>query len=121
MTWYIARGTDLQRDQVIKFPFFRKFRVDTFHANQLIFVDHLRESESKVAARYPDRTSRPNCYLTSNLTKLDPATFKKRFGKDGAWYYDVDYHLVVTISSATMTFSLEVDGVEMGSVKADYK
>ena len=35
--------------------------------------------------------------------------------------FEVVYDLVVTLDSALMKFSLEMDGVEMGVVKANFK
>lgn len=35
--------------------------------------------------------------------------------------YEFNYDLVVSLESAVMTFSLEVDGKTMGSVNVDYK
>jgi hypothetical protein len=35
--------------------------------------------------------------------------------------FEVHYELVVTLKSALMTFSLEIDGVAMGSVTATFK
>jgi hypothetical protein len=34
--------------------------------------------------------------------------------------YDVNFDLVVSLKSALMTFSLEVDGVSMGRVQAKF-
>lgn len=44
MTWYINIGDDIQRDQKIKFPFFRDIH-ENYSPNDLIFHDHLYQCE----------------------------------------------------------------------------
>jgi hypothetical protein len=52
---------------------------------------------------------------------MDRSLLREVVGVDGKNYVDVNYSLVVTLSSAIMKFSLEVKGKEIGSVTAEYK
>jgi hypothetical protein len=120
MTWYIYRGEDLKRQQVIKFPFYRSLPED-YSPEDLIFNDELIQSESKSPPTYPTpRTTSTNCVLTSDLRSVDESKFKKCVSRKGIPYYEVHYDLVVTIQPAVMKFSLEIRGKEMGSVTANY-
>ncbi|TVY51093.1 Heat shock 70 kDa protein 12B [Lachnellula cervina] len=120
MTWYIYRGEDLMREQSITFPFYRTL-ADGFTNDQLIFKDELIQSESKTAPKHPSpTTTKTNCFLTADLSKVDRSHFKKRVGADGIDYVDVYYDLVITMKPAVMKFSLEIRGKEIGSVSANY-
>ncbi|KAL5326241.1 hypothetical protein ACEPPN_007379 [Leptodophora sp. 'Broadleaf-Isolate-01'] len=121
MTWYIYQGDDLKCEQVIKFPFYRSFPEATFSAHSLTFTDNLIQSESKIAPIHPSPSAtKVNCVLTADLTSVDRAQFKKTVGADGLPYINVHYHLVITVKTAMMKFSIEVNGKEMGTVNASY-
>lgn len=121
MEWYIHRGEDMQRDQRIVFSFYRSLPAD-FSPSQLMFKDELLECALDVAVPYPrEGVTAANCTLTSDLSGVDSGLFKKKTSVDGKDYVDVFYNLVVTMESAIMKFSLEVDGKEMGSVQARYE
>ncbi|KFG86767.1 putative hsp70 protein [Metarhizium anisopliae] len=98
MTWFINKGEDIQRDHKIKFSFFRT--LEKGYTNpELIFRDKLYECQDSI----------PKSYL---IKKKDP---------HGVTYYELHYDLVISLESAIMTFSLEVDGKTMGCVNVDYK
>ncbi|RDL33958.1 uncharacterized protein BP5553_08326 [Venustampulla echinocandica] len=118
MTWYIYKGEDLKRENKINFPFYRTLD-ENFDADDLIFKDALVQSEQKVPPTHPGTTTQTNCVLTADLRSADRSKFKKRIGRDGAPYVDVHYNLVVT-TGATLKFSLELHGTEIGSVDANY-
>ncbi|KAI9053981.1 hypothetical protein LZ554_002925 [Drepanopeziza brunnea f. sp. 'monogermtubi'] len=121
MTWYIHRGEDLQREQVIKFPFYRSFPTKDFPHASLVFRDRLDQCEDKNAPVHPSPASiKTNCILTADLTSVDRSQFKDVLGKDNVMYTEVHYDLVITIKPAVMKFSLEVKGKEMGTVNAKY-
>ncbi|KAF8861505.1 Hsp70 family protein-like protein [Acephala macrosclerotiorum] len=119
-TWYVTRGQDLKRDHTIRFSFYRSL-ADGYSNNQLVFTDELFQSESKLAPMHPSSaTTKVNCTLTADLRTVNRNKFKKSIGADGATYYQVHYELAITIQSAMMKFSLEIDGKEMGTVNAKY-
>ncbi|KAH9205472.1 Hsp70 family protein-like protein [Leptodontidium sp. 2 PMI_412] len=121
MTWYIYQGEDLKCEQVVKFLFYRSFPEATFSTYSLTFTDNLIQSESKIPPIHPSPSAtKTNCVLTADLTSVDPAQFKKTVGADGLPYINVYYNLVITIKTAMMKFSIEVNGKEMGTVNASY-
>lgn len=119
MTWYIHLGEDLKRDQKLRFPFFRTLE-GSITDIALIFRDELLQCESTVAPIHPGQAVKPNCVLRSDLRNVDRSNFKQRTSRSGMPCWDVHYYLVVTISSAVMKFSLEIEGKEIGSVEANY-
>ena len=120
MTWYINQGDDLLREQTIRFPFFRTLS-ENYTDDQLIFKDELTQSDAKIAPIHASpTTTKLNCILTADLRSVDRAEFKKRKGVDGLMYYDVHYDLAITIQPATMKFTLEIKGKEMGTIQANY-
>ncbi|PVH80873.1 putative heat shock 70 kDa protein 12A [Cadophora sp. DSE1049] len=120
MTWYILRGKDLMREQVVKFPFYRSLP-EGFANSQLIFTDELIQSESKTPPVHPSpSTTKVNCVLTADLSGVDRSHFPRVTGKDDNVYYEVHYDLLITIKPAMMKFSLELKGKEMGTVNAVY-
>ena len=121
MTWYIEKGEDLQRDNQIVFPFYRRLH-QGFSDAQLLFTDSLLSDDSARANRYPKEGAvKTNCTLTSDLRSIDRSLLQRKFGADGKSYFDVHYDLVVTLKSAQMRFSLEIKGQEFGSVNATYE
>lgn len=120
MSWHIALGQELKRDEVVKLPFNKSLRED-YTDDQLIFKFELMESRSKIQPTYPTAsTIMLNCTLTTDLRSVDPINFTVRQGHDGYRYFDVHFDLVVTLQTAVMKFALEIDGREMGSVNASY-
>ncbi|ETI20493.1 hypothetical protein G647_08530 [Cladophialophora carrionii CBS 160.54] len=121
MTWYIEKGEDLERDNKIVFPFFRRLP-EGFRDTQLVFTDALYSDDSARANPYPKEGAvQKNCMLTADLRSIDRSLLQKKIGADGKSYTDVNYDLVVTVKSAQMRFSLEVKGREFGSVNAKYE
>lgn len=112
-------GEDLKRDQPIKFGFCRD--ISEVHDDEdLLFVDYLVYSESKVAPVYPGPDVKVSCKLRSDLSRVNKKLFEKRTGIDGKPYLRVKYTLSLSTDAANMRFSLEFDGTEIGSVEASY-
>src|ERR1700722_16058986 len=115
MTWFIEKGEDLQRDQRNVFPLYLRFK-ENWEGREVAFQDLLMTDEAPRASRYPkEGITKNNCVLTSDLRKLDRSLIQRVDGIDGQKYWDVNFDLVVTLSSAVMKFSLEVKGKEMGN------
>ncbi|KAL8693889.1 MAG: hypothetical protein Q9218_001354 [Villophora microphyllina] len=120
MTWYIHRGEDMQRDQKIVFSFYRSLPED-HPPSSLVFTDNLLECALDQAPKYPKSgVTTANCRLTADLTAVSKHHFQSKVAFDGTPYVDISYDLVVSMKTAIMKFSLEVDGEEMGSVEASY-
>jgi hypothetical protein len=121
MTWYIEKGEDLQREQKIRFPFFRRL-AQGYPESHLIFEDTLYCDESVRPNRWPkEGVVKPNCTLSADLRTIDKSLLQPKTGADGKAYVDVNYDLVVSLKSALMKFSLEIKGKEFGSVNAKYE
>lgn len=121
MTWYIYKGEDLKRDQVIKFPFYRILN-RRYRSRDLILHDDLCYAETNAAPVYPGHTVKMACRVRSDLSGLDKNALglKPRTGVDGKSYYKLDYSLVLSTAEANLKFSLEINGKEMSSVEATY-
>lgn len=119
MTWYIYKGEDMKRDQVIKFGFFRTINF-RYHPADLIFWDELWYSENNVSPTYPGPAVKTSCKVRSDLRGANHKCFKQRIGDDGKLYLDVFYTLAVSTATANLKFSVEFEGKEMGSVEATY-
>lgn len=119
MTWYIYKGEDLKRDQVIKFKFYRTIP-QQYRAEDLIFHSEMCYAETNAAPMYPGPTVKMTCRVRSDLSAVNREALKPRTGVDGKEYFDVNYFLVLSTAEANLKFSLEFGGVEMGSVEATY-
>ncbi|KAL1866881.1 hypothetical protein Daus18300_006584 [Diaporthe australafricana] len=113
------KGEELIRDRKIKFPFQRILR-ERYNPVDLLFKDTLRYSEVDVAPIYPCPSVKVCCKVRSDLRGIDKTKLVKITGADGKVYHEVNYHLVLSTDTANLKFSLEFDGVEMGSVEATY-
>ncbi len=121
MTWYIYQGEDLKRDQRVVFPFYQSVEED-YGPDDLIFDDSLIHSEAIRAVKNPtEGVTKGNCSLKADLRKIPRKHFLRRTAPDRRPYYDIRYDLAVTVQSAAMKFSLEIDGKELGSVEASYE
>ena len=112
-------GADLDREETIKFPFYRTLEKQ-YTPSQLIFTDKLLFSEAAVAPEYPGQDVQTCCTVRSDLRSIKKRDLARRQGVDGKVYYDVSYNLVLCTASANLKFSLEFNGAEMGSVEATY-
>ena len=120
MTWYIYQNEDLKREQKIRFPFLR-YLTEQHSANDLIFKDELIQSEAIQPPKYPKAgLTKTNCTLTADFSGVDRSQFKQRMSLTGGPFYEIGYDLIVTLQSAMMKFSSEINGKEMGSVEAVY-
>ncbi|KAH7157318.1 hypothetical protein B0J13DRAFT_592817 [Dactylonectria estremocensis] len=121
MTWYIKLGDDLLRDQKIKFPFSRNVDKDS-PASDMVFFNFLYESKDTTAPSHPPRDGQfgVNCCVISDLSKIPKSKFKTRIDSEGLPYWVVKFDLVITLESAVMKFSLEINGESLGSVNAKY-
>lgn len=119
MTWYIYKGDSLDRDQPIKFRFYRT--IHKHHASDdLIFDDNLVWSDELVAPTYPGPEVKTCCTVRTDLRAVSKHDFTEKVGCDGKSYYDIHYELVLSTAQANFRFSLEMKGREMGSVEASY-
>ena len=108
MTWFINMGDDIQRNQEIKFSFYRSIDED-YTPNNLIFSDTLYECADRYvqlpnpgfpvprpdpltsspmhrqAPRHQSKGNKigPNCKLTTDLRSLSSNRFRKRVDKEG--------------------------------------
>lgn len=121
MTWYIYKGEDLKRDQVIKFPFCRTFNRQ-YNQTDLVYFEELSFSEVDAAPTYPGSTVHTSCRVRVDLSGFNKIALdlKPRDGVDGRPYYDLNFHLVLSTAEANLKFSLEIKGREMSSVVATY-
>ncbi|KAH7305867.1 hypothetical protein B0I35DRAFT_483623 [Stachybotrys elegans] len=121
ITWYVAKGEDITRDQKIRLPFERELPIDYAPPN-LIFQDHLIQCSDTEAPRHrtAGRDISINCTLTSNLQSVDKSRFETLADSAGNPYICVRYDLVMTLRSALMELSLEMGGEKMGSVRAKF-
>jgi hypothetical protein len=119
MSWFIHKGEDLIRDQIIKISLFTILGKH-FKKSDLIIEDVLLYSEDSEAPVYPGAAVKPCCELRSDLRSLNKKDLERCFGADGEIYYYVNYDLVLCPTDANLKFSLEFNGKEMGSVEATY-
>ncbi|KAK2691598.1 hypothetical protein QWA68_007810 [Fusarium oxysporum] len=121
MTWYINIGDNLVRDQTIKFPFFSNL-TNIDDPSWLILHNTLFECEERTAPRHPLSSGKfsSNCILKSDMSTVPKSKFEKKIDQKGLPYWQLDYDLVVSLKSAVMKFSIEIDGESFGSVNAKY-
>lgn len=119
MKWYIHKGEDLRRDQIVKFSFFHD--IDLNHRpRDLVFMSDLKFSENDVASIYPDPNVKVACQLKADLRDVDKSLFKSKTSTYGQPYLEVHYDLILSTAEANLKCSLEIDGKEMGSIGATY-
>lgn len=119
MSWFVYMGAELDRHETIKLPFTRTLD-QHFSPSQLIFTDDLMFSETELAPEYPGDDVNTCCTVRSDLSGIRKRDLVRHRGANGRFYYRVDYQLVLCTAHANLKFSLEFNGMEMGSVEATY-
>ncbi|KEY64920.1 hypothetical protein S7711_03910 [Stachybotrys chartarum IBT 7711] len=122
MTWYMKKGDDISRDREIRLPFSADFDKGCSPTDLIINIG-LIECADPEAPRHRSKGRKigANCTLIADLQRIDRCKFKKLKNYRGSPYQSIDYHLVVTLKSALMEFSMEIDGVQVEAVKANFE
>ncbi|KAG6116280.1 hypothetical protein E4U14_000333 [Claviceps sp. LM454 group G7] len=114
-------GDDILRDQ--RFEIVIKFDFDDINGSSALTRTYsLWQCEDRIAPPHPSKAKKldRNCTVTADLTGVPKHNFHPERDTEGKLYYTLDINLVVALKSAVMTFSMEVDGEEMGSAEVDY-
>ncbi|KAG6321238.1 hypothetical protein E4U44_005360 [Claviceps purpurea] len=124
MKWFIETGETILRDQ--RFEMMLEFHFENIY-NTVDFIRSydLWQCEDKYAPDAPIHPGKAtklkrNCSVTADLRSVPKDKFARKSDKTGKSYYALNINLVMTFKSAVMTFSMEVDGEEMGSTEVDY-
>ncbi|KAG5996742.1 hypothetical protein E4U52_005958 [Claviceps spartinae] len=100
-------GDDILRDQ--RFEIVIEFDFDDINSSSALTRTYsLWQCEDRIAPPHPSKAKKldRNCTVTADLTGVPKHNFHPK--------------RVVALKSAVMTFSVEVDGEEMGSAEVDY-
>ncbi|KAG5935629.1 hypothetical protein E4U59_005506 [Claviceps monticola] len=119
--WFIKTGDNILCDQRFDIPLFDEF--DDIHSlGDLVRTYSLWQCEDKLAPFYPSKAKklRLNCTVTADLRHVAKTKFLPWTDREGKSFYTLVFSLIMTYKSAIMTFSIEVDGEEMGSTEVDY-
>ncbi|KAI9764080.1 MAG: hypothetical protein M1840_008884 [Geoglossum simile] len=120
MTWYITRGDDLQRDKIIEFPFYRKI-YGGFSPEDLIFEEQLISSDAISPPKYPkEGLTKSICTLIADFRNVPITEFGYSTAGDNRVCITIQYKLALTIGSASMAFTLEVNKRRLGIVNVKY-
>ncbi|KAG6249329.1 hypothetical protein E4U24_002172 [Claviceps purpurea] len=140
MKWFIETGETILRDQ--RFEMMLEFHFENIY-NTVDFIRSydLWQCEDKYAPDAPIHPGKStklkrNCNVTADLRSVPKDKFARRSVRiaplplflivdtvphDSSRHsYALNINLVMTFKSAVMTFSMEVDGEEMGSTEVDY-
>ncbi|KAG6024262.1 hypothetical protein E4U40_003410 [Claviceps sp. LM458 group G5] len=121
MKWFIKTGETILRDQ--RFEMMLEFHFENiYNSKDFIRNYDLWQCEDEDAPIHPAKATKlkRNCSVTADLTGVPKDKFTRKSDKTGKAYYALNINLVMTFKSAVMTFSMEVDGEEMGSTEVDY-
>ncbi|KAG5977078.1 hypothetical protein E4U56_000482 [Claviceps arundinis] len=121
MGWFIETGDTILCDQRFDIPLISDFD-DIYCLGDLIRTYTLWQCEDKFAPFHPSKAKklRRNCTVTVDLRHVAKGKFIPKTDTKGKLYHDLYINLIMTYKSAVMTFSIEVDGEEMGSTEVDY-
>ncbi|KAG6230547.1 hypothetical protein E4U34_000365 [Claviceps purpurea] len=124
MKWFIETGETILRDQ--RFEMMLEFHFENiYNSGDFTRSYDLWQCEDKYAPDAPIHPGKStklkrNCSVTADLRSVPKDKFARKSDKTGKSYYALNINLVMTFKSAVMTFSMEVDGEEMGSTEVDY-
>jgi len=110
------QGTPISADQPISFHYTRNFRP----GQSLIVEDDLIACESDTAPEAYGKTLVNVCTLTTDLNAVPRSLFTRLTTSKGIEFDNLDFELHMKIESADLVFELRVDGVQYGTVQADF-
>lgn len=117
MQWHVAKGTPISADSPISFHYTRNFRP----GQSLIVEDDLIGCDSAIAPdAYDDKIVVNVCTLTTDLNAVPKSLFTRLTTTKGVEFDNLDFELQMKIESANLVFELRVDGVNYGSVLAEF-
>ncbi|KAG6050145.1 hypothetical protein E4U33_000735 [Claviceps sp. LM78 group G4] len=121
MGWFIKTGDNILCDQRFDIPLESSFD-DIYSLDDLVRTYTLWQCEDKLAPFHPSKAKKllRNCTVTADLRHVAKRKFIPCTDRKGIPFYKLNFSLIMTYKSAVMTFSIEVDGEEMGSTEVDY-
>ncbi|KAK4552817.1 hypothetical protein LTR86_010151 [Recurvomyces mirabilis] len=116
MQWHIAKGTPISADQPVSFHYTRNFRP----GQSLVIEDELIAFEGDTAPDAFGKDLFKVCTLTTDINSVPKSLFTRLTTTKGLEFDNLDFELHMKIESANLVFELRVDGVQYGSVQADF-
>ncbi|OAA40481.1 Hsp70 family chaperone [Beauveria brongniartii RCEF 3172] len=119
MNWHINIGDNIKRDDKIRLQFQRQLP-ENFTAGDAVFIEILYDCVDKVAPVHKSKsqTIKENSLVSERAGSLSETD---AYQDSGEIYWEVNYDLVIRFDSAVMTFSMELGGKTLGSVKARFE
>ncbi|PWY75036.1 actin-like ATPase domain-containing protein [Aspergillus heteromorphus CBS 117.55] len=118
MAWYIKKGDEIAENKPIRLPFNRSLA--DIDRSKLIFHDELLVCHKSESPRRRDETVFEVCTLESDLSAVPTYLFEAKTNSRGTKYYRVNYVLIMTPRSASITFELEFNGTSYGLIQSKY-
>jgi hypothetical protein len=129
MQWCLAKGENVATSREVSFNFTRTLILpseifdptDEYEAGfgPIIQVQIYVCDEARGPLMFDAAIMSRVCTLTADLTDVDRLSFKRRTkASTGEVRYEVEYRLVMRIDSASLHWSMRVDGETCGSVTA---
>jgi len=121
MEWYVAKGTPVSAQQAVSFPFYRSYSTSTVEGG-----GPLNYSVKLLAtgrANPPDayQSSFLNvCTITTDLRAIPREHYEKCYTASGKCYYKIAYQLEMILNSASLAFSIKVNGETYGFSATSY-
>lgn len=110
------QGTPVSADTPISFHYTRNFRP----GQSLIVEDDLIGCDSDTAPDAFTKSLISVCTLTTDLNAVPKSLFTRLTTTKGIEFDNLDFELHMKIESADLVFELRVDGVQYGTVLADF-
>ncbi|KAL7276607.1 hypothetical protein RUND412_000411 [Rhizina undulata] len=117
INWTIDKGMVLEEGKTFSISLYRTVCEDTSR----IFFDDLRACNTDKRPSWDN----PNfcytvCTLTYDLSRLPMETFEQHVNSSGVRYWKVQFSLEMKVSSGMITFSMQFEGKNYGSVEATF-
>ncbi|KAJ5977810.1 hypothetical protein N7501_001152 [Penicillium viridicatum] len=126
MQWYILKalnaylrnfeGKPVAESEPIRMDFYRVIGV----GESFVFQSKLRFCQKATPPAENDSSVAKLCVLETDLGRIPKELFEKKRNSKGKQFYQVNYQLVLTPTSASLLFDLQFNGVSYGSVRSRY-
>jgi len=111
MEWYVAKGTAVSAQQAVSFPFY------VCYLTSIVEGDGPLKHSVKLLAT--GRANPPDAYqssflkvctITADLRAIPREHYEKRYTATGKCYYKISYRIEMILNSASLAFSMKVNG-----------
>jgi len=121
MEWYVTKGTPVSAQQAVSFPFYNCHSTSSVEGSGPInySVALLATGRANPPDAYQDSFLKV-CTITTDLRAIPREHYEKCYTASGKGYYKIKFQIEMILNSASLAFSIKVNGNTYGFTTTFY-